>query len=102
MQRFEIVLVTQVQTRDVRNREPIHIFAYDLDRIAGSDVALFLHGEVETGAAALKKTFDDVVAPKLHRELVAREPRLRDHQLSRTNSKLVTDVDFPLEYSFDG
>src|SRR5438046_1416904 len=65
-----IVLAVEEQSSDLGNGDLMSIAAYELNGIARSDFALFEHGEVETSSPSFKKSFDNVVPPKLHRQLV--------------------------------
>jgi hypothetical protein len=79
-----------VQACDVGNAHAVRIATGERDGISSPHVALVLHGEVETGPAAGKKSADHVGGLKSDPEFVARDRRhSRDEQASRSTHELV-------------
>src|SRR5258708_18940658 len=62
------------------------------DGISSSHLALLEHREVEPRQLALQESFEDIVAPKLEAELVARQPWLRHHHVGGSHLKTITNM----------
>jgi len=84
------------------DRDRVLIATHEVDRIAGSNLALLCDREVEAAAAAAVEALDHVRASEADGELETRHARLRDDELRAPDREAVADVQVILDQACDG
>ena len=93
MQALAVVPVVEEETRDLGHAEPAWVSTQRDDRIAGFDLSLAGHRQVEAEEPALEELGHELVTPHLDPELEAGKPRLGHDQLGGSHPEAVTDAD---------
>ena len=87
---------------DLTDGEPDWIEANTLDGVAGPDLALLQHAEIESGPPTFENATVEILDPDLDGELVAGHPGLGYLEERRADSEDIADVDIPLQHPLDG
>src|SRR5215472_17281823 len=84
----------------LRDRNSGRLPAEEVEPIPSLNDSFPLDREVESAASAAQKALQDVVAPKLHCQLMAGNSRLPYHDHRRPDLQAVTNVKIPLQQPF--
>src|SRR5712692_11055034 len=91
-QQVQVVLVFPVKACNIRHLHFVFVTVQQPDGLSSSHLALLEHREVEPRQLALQKSLEDVVAPKLEAELIARQPGLRHHHVGGSDLKMIANM----------
>src|SRR5260370_9491753 len=91
-QQVQVVLVFPVKACNICHLHLVFVTMQQPDGISSSHLAFLEHREVEPRQLALQESFEDIVAPKLEAELIARQPGLRHHHVGGSHLKTISNM----------
>ena len=94
---FLSVPFCDVEARNFRNCNCVWISGDQLDLISSADFPFFCDGKVETGPAAGQESFHHIIRLKSDTQFVAGQARLCHDYFSRTNGKMIAQMDCVLQ-----